>query len=172
MNERIPLMRSVFSDEAFVNACIEAENEEAVQKLFADKGVEMSLTEIELMKEMVCAVGEGKITEEQLETLANGGELSEDELADAAGGNIIDTFFNYFTSSGMPIDGDQYREYIAAGCNSTRSLSGAGWGAAIVGGLVVAGGAAYGICKACGVDVEGGIKSAYNWVADKVTSRW
>ncbi|MBR3630964.1 MAG: hypothetical protein IKN55_10925 [Oscillospiraceae bacterium] len=83
MNEKL---REVMADEAFVKSCIEAENEEAVQKLFAGKGIEMSLTEIEIMKEMVGAVADGKISEEQLEKLSQAGELSEDELEQAAGG--------------------------------------------------------------------------------------
>ena len=88
MNEKTEQIKAAMADEAFVKSCIEAENEEAVQKLFADKGIEMSLTEIELMKEMVGAVAEGKISEEQLEKLANGGELSEEELEEAAGGGL------------------------------------------------------------------------------------
>ena len=69
MNEKL---REVLADEGFVKSCIEAENEAAVQQLFADKGVEMSLTEIELMKEMIGAVTDGRITGEQLEKLSTG----------------------------------------------------------------------------------------------------
>ncbi|MBR3629571.1 MAG: hypothetical protein IKN55_03770 [Oscillospiraceae bacterium] len=88
MNERTEQIKALMSDEAFVKACLEAENEEAVQKMFADKGVEITLSEIELMSEMTEALAEGKITEEQLEKLTHFGELSEDELAEAAGGNL------------------------------------------------------------------------------------
>ena len=90
MNDRIEKIKAAMSDEAFVKACIEAENEEAVQKLFAEKGVEISLTEIEQMKEMLNDVLDGKITEEQLNKMANGGELSEDELEQAAGGVVLE----------------------------------------------------------------------------------
>ena len=88
MNERNEQIKAVLSDEAFVQTLLDAENEEAVQKMLADKGVEMSLTEIELMGEMICAMADGTITEEQLEKLTKGGELSEDDLEAAAGGGI------------------------------------------------------------------------------------
>ena len=83
MNEKL---KAVMADEAFVKSCIEAENEAAVQQLFADQGIEMSLTEIELMKEMIGAVADGRITGEQLEKLSQAEELSEEELAEVAGG--------------------------------------------------------------------------------------
>ena len=158
MNEKTEQIQALMADEAFVKSCIEAENEEAVQKLFADKGVEMSLTEIELMKEMVCAVAEGKVTEADLEKLSSCGELTEDELEEAAGGDLYEFF--------------HIARYVGDNCAGWELRTGRIAGLSIVGGLLVAGGAAYGICKACGVDVEEGIKSAYNWVADKVTSRW
>ena len=93
MKERTEQLKAVLSDEAFVRTLLAAENEEAVQKMLADKGVEMSLTEIELMGEMIVELEEGRITQEQLEKLSQCGELSEDELEAAAGGNAFTDLF-------------------------------------------------------------------------------
>ncbi|MBR3630157.1 MAG: hypothetical protein IKN55_06765 [Oscillospiraceae bacterium] len=170
MNEKIEQIKAAMADEAFVKSCIEAENEEAVQKLFADKGIEMSLTEIELMKEMVIAAADGQITEEQLDKLANGGELSEDELEEAAGGKWYDVFFNYTSTLGNPIDGDVYRDVVGtAGSNPTRSLTGTGWGV-VVAGVAAIGAAAYGIYKYKD-EIASGAKTAYGWVKENIT-RW
>ena len=158
MNEKNEQIKAVMADEAFVQACVEAENEEAVQKLFAGKGIEMSLTEIRLMKKMVSDVAEGSITEEQLEQLSNAGELSEDELAEAAGGNIFKTVGSLYEWNGLS------REFVGVGEKVSIPR--------VAAAVIIAVGAAYGIAKACGVDVEGGIKKGYNWVTDKVTSRW
>ena len=168
MKEKLEQIKTVFSDDAFVQTCLEAENEEAVQKLLADKGVEMSLTEIEMMKEMIAQIAEGGISQEFIENLPANGELTEEDLAEVAGGDG-NPLFNYF------FDGDKisYDEYIAnlGELDVYKSLNAKGWGT-VVGGVLLAGGAAYGICKACGVDVEGGVSKAWNWVSDKVTSRW
>ncbi|MBR3630158.1 MAG: hypothetical protein IKN55_06770 [Oscillospiraceae bacterium] len=171
MNEKTEQIKAAMADEAFVKSCIEAENEEAVQKLFADKGIEMSLTEIELMKEMVGAVAEGEISEEQLDKLANGGELSEDELEEAAGG------FNMFKYTHFKdvICKEDYNMFVNGGLtqNLTKSLSGAGWGVVIGGvaaGVAAIGAAAYGIYKYKD-EIGSGISSAYGWVKDNIT-RW
>ena len=164
MNEKI---REVMADEAFVKSCIEAENEEAVQKLFADKGIEMSLTEIEMMKEMIGAVADGRITEEQLEKLSNGGELSEEELEEAAGGwSILNLFTREATGLefmyGKESDIAKFSQRVA----SAPKIIGCIAGVAVVGSA---------IAQACSVDVVGGIKSgattAYGWVKDNIT-RW
>ena len=170
MNEKTEQIKAAMADEAFVKSCIEAENEEAVQKLFADKGIEMSLTEIELMKEMVGAVAEGEISEEQLDKLANGGELSEDELEEAAGG------FNLFKYTHFKdyICKEDYEEYLSHGFKGlTKSLSTAGWGVVIGGvaaGVAAVGAAAYGIYKYKD-EIGSGISSAYGWVKENIT-RW
>ena len=89
MNEKAEQLKAVLSDEAFVKSCIEGENAEAVQKLFAGKGIEISQAELDLFKEMVSGMADGSLTKEQLEALAKDGELSEDELEQAAGGVMI-----------------------------------------------------------------------------------
>ncbi|MBR3630962.1 MAG: hypothetical protein IKN55_10915 [Oscillospiraceae bacterium] len=178
MNERIEQIKAAMADEAFVNACIDAENEAAVQKLFAGKGIEMSLTEIEILKEMVCAVADGRVTEEQLEQLSKAGELSEDELEQAAGGGLGDVIRNSFGSVGSI--GNEVLERLSEGSSgmsegvrqsfTVGEKLAATFGAGVMIATVVVVGA--GIANMCGVDVGGGISSAYNWCKEKITSRW
>ena len=159
MNENLNTVKALMEDEAFVRSCIEAENEEAVQKLFADKGVDISTEEIELLKEMVGAVADGTITEEQLEKLANGGELSEDELDEVAGGlpwGVVELFT------------DKHNCRVI-----TNGAFAAGVAGVALSGLMIIGGAAgavYGICKYKD-EIGSGISNAYGWVKENIT-RW
>ncbi|MBR3631009.1 MAG: hypothetical protein IKN55_11150 [Oscillospiraceae bacterium] len=163
MNERTEQIKAAMSDEAFVNACIEAENEEAVQKLFADKGIEMSLTEIELMGEMIGALADGTLTGEQLDKLANGGELSEEELEAAAGGVLTPTGpVPKPLHSGDVLPADVYRVSGAASSSSVGRIIG---GIAV--GIAAVATIGYGVYK-----YKDDIASGAKWVADKITSRW
>ena len=150
MNERAEQIKAVMADEAFVKACIAAENEEAVQKLFADKGIEMSLSDIEVMGEMINAFADDQVTEEELEMLTSSGELS-DEALEAVSGGLWTTTFS-----------ERHPQLI----KNMKKV------APVITSTIFITSVTYGICKACGVNVEGGIKKGYNWVADKVTSRW
>ena len=97
MDHNTERIKQIFSDKEFVVSLLEAENVEAVQKMLADRGVAMTFGEIELMGEMLEALSGGDVTPEQIDKLANGGELSEDELEGAAGGNVITDFFTRST---------------------------------------------------------------------------
>ena len=141
MNERTEQIRAVMSDEAFVKSCMEAENEEAVQKLFADKGIEMSLTEIELMAEMISAMADGKLTEAQLEKLANGGELDEDELEAAAGGGPVDLVEGIITRCDA-LNDEQVAILNATGGSSIGRIIGG-----IAAGVLAVGAIGYGVYK-------------------------
>ena len=154
MNEKTEQIKALIADEAFVKQALEAENAEAVQKLFADKGAEVSLEDIELIAALFGAAADGKITEEQLEKIANGGELSEDDLNEVAGG-------------GIPIEVWPDGQRVIS-----PKAFGVGVAGLVVSGLLIAGGTTYGICKACGVDLGDKISSAASWVGDKITSRW
>ncbi|MBR3630960.1 MAG: hypothetical protein IKN55_10905 [Oscillospiraceae bacterium] len=163
MNEKL---KAVMADEAFVKSCIEAENEAAVQQLFADQGIEMSLTEIELMKEMIGAVADGRITGEQLEKLSQAGELSEEELAEAAGG--IET--HWIEGEHSPIIDTLFgKKYGVFGDAYLYELSGAKIGMAAAG-VAAVGAAAYGIYKFKD-EIAAGATAAYGWVKDNIT-RW
>ena len=69
-------IQEVFSDEAFVTTLFEAETAEEVQALVKEKGLEISLEEIEAIKSQLAKVNSGE-------------GLSADELDDVAGGAII-----------------------------------------------------------------------------------
>ncbi|MBR3630963.1 MAG: hypothetical protein IKN55_10920 [Oscillospiraceae bacterium] len=88
MNERTEQFKAILADEAAVRDCLAAENAGTVQKILADKGLEMSLEEIEALGSLLADYAAGKISTEQIEKAA-GGELTEDELAQAAGGRIL-----------------------------------------------------------------------------------
>lgn len=122
MDERNVKIKELFSDAAFVGSLLEAENEQAVQKMLADKGLEMSIGEIELMGEMFEKSANGELNMEQLEKLANGGELSEDELSEAAGGNW---FTDLFKENGLIQSGWQYLDSNGAWQLSPTKVEGA-----------------------------------------------
>jgi len=170
MNERNEQIKAVLSDAEFVQTLLDAENEEAVQKMLADKGVEMSLTEIELMGEMVAALADGTLSEEQLEKLGKAGELSEDDLAAVAGGGGPDPSEILRTASGDSVD--TIRETVKTIVNQAGG-SQAGY---IIGGIAIGvaaiGAAGYGICKAVGYDIDSKLSAGYNWCKEKITSRW
>lgn len=101
MDERTAKIQELFSDKAFVEELCNAEDEVAVQKMLADKGVEMSLTEIDLMSDILGKMEDGEVTKERLERLANPGELSEEELAEVAGGGFFaDKVIEYYDNLG------------------------------------------------------------------------
>ncbi|MBR3630154.1 MAG: hypothetical protein IKN55_06750 [Oscillospiraceae bacterium] len=173
MEEKRKQLETVLKNPDFVIACLSAEDEETVQQLFAGMGIEMSLNEIEIMKEMIEGVADGDITEKHLDTLANGGELTEEMLEGAAGG---DFFFNYFNGAGGKISKAAYladKQFTDPTIfDGTRSLAPGGY-ATIALGVITVGGI---IAQASGVDVIGGIKegavSGYEWCKEKITSRW
>ena len=74
LEERI---KELFADEAFVKQLLEQEEAEQVQELLRDKEVELSVEEINQLKDMVAKMASGEI---------NPDELSEDDLESVAGG--------------------------------------------------------------------------------------
>lgn len=66
------------SDESFVTAMVSAEDAEAVQTVFADYGIDLSLDEVETLiargqKEIQNCLADGELSEESLEDVAGGG---------------------------------------------------------------------------------------------------
>ncbi|MBR3631012.1 MAG: hypothetical protein IKN55_11165 [Oscillospiraceae bacterium] len=104
MDERMKKVEALMQDQEFVKAAMNAENEEAVQKLFSDNGVEMSIDEIVGIRDTMLAVIDGKISGEQLEKAVNG-ELSEEELAQAAGGLLTGGPTLYVAQKGLALLG-------------------------------------------------------------------
>lgn len=78
MEEKQAKLEELMKDEAFLDAMFSKESSEEVQKLFAEKGVELTMEEVEgLAAAILQAAPEGN------------GELSEDALDSVAGGRII-----------------------------------------------------------------------------------
>ena len=89
MNEE--RIKEVFSDEAFVKELFSKETPEEAQELLAEKDIDVSIEELVKLKDIIVA---------KLQTAESGEstELTEDDLADVAGGTIIPTlvFFGFF----------------------------------------------------------------------------
>lgn len=67
-------IKEIFSDQAFVESLMEMENAEDVQAAIADKGIELTLNDIEALRAQLSNTSE---------------ELSEDDLENVAGGFAI-----------------------------------------------------------------------------------
>ena len=82
-------LNALLEDEAFLNKMLNAENPEQVSALFAENGITMSAKEVEILRS-------------RLEN-AEGGELSEDQLENVAGGvdlALIDDVLNSIVKVG------------------------------------------------------------------------
>ncbi|MEZ3468001.1 MAG: hypothetical protein K1W40_05980 [Schaedlerella sp.] len=82
-------LNALLEDEAFLNKMLNAENPEQVSALFAENGITMSAKEVEILRS-------------RLEN-ADGGELSEDQLENVAGGvdlDLIDDVLNSIVKVG------------------------------------------------------------------------
>ena len=82
-------LNALLEDEAFLNKMLNAENPEQVSALFAENGITMSAKEVEILRS-------------RLEN-ADGGEHSEDQLENVAGGvdlDLIDDVLNSIVKVG------------------------------------------------------------------------
>ena len=79
-------LNEVLADEAFVKELLLMQKPEQVQEALEDRGVELSLDEIEKMGAFIRKVQTGEISKEQVQKMADG-ELSEDELEQVSGGS-------------------------------------------------------------------------------------
>lgn len=70
-------VKEIFSDEAFVKQLLEQEEPEQVQALLAEKEIELSIKEIETLRDMIIKHCNGELNLE---------ELSEDDLEGVSGG--------------------------------------------------------------------------------------
>ncbi|MBR3630155.1 MAG: hypothetical protein IKN55_06755 [Oscillospiraceae bacterium] len=85
MNEQAELLNTLLRDEDFVHTCFGAENAEAVQKLCADRGLDLRLTDVELLKELFILKETGTASQEQLEKFLEAEELAEKLPEEASG---------------------------------------------------------------------------------------
>ena len=75
MDERTEKLKELLSDEAFAKQILSAESAESVQAMLEEKGVSLTIEEIEKTGELLEHYAEGQ-----------DGELSEDDLEGVAGG--------------------------------------------------------------------------------------
>ena len=128
------------------------------------------------MKETVSAVADSKITMEDLRAFTQEGELSEDELEQAAGGQgLLDYFVHYYDNGHRILAWDaNILKHLGTNQNVTSSLTGLSK-AGIAGAVVVGAVGAVAVAQECGLDVVGGVTTgavtSYNWVKDTIT-RW
>ena len=92
-------LKQVLSDTAFVKALVDAPGAETVQQMLAEKGISLTLAQVEDLGDIVQRTLQDALTEEEL-TLMKSGELSEDELAEAAGGISWDDVKNVWDKGG------------------------------------------------------------------------
>ena len=86
------LLQEVFSDEAFVTSLLEMDDSNDVQKALSDKGIKLSITEIDLIRNQLAGTDE---------------ELNEDELENVAGGVSLEAIEGVVTIvSGLVSLGD------------------------------------------------------------------
>ena len=64
-------IKEVFSDEAFVKSLLNMECAEEVQTAIAEKGIELTVADIEMLRGLLAHTGE-EISEEELENVAGG----------------------------------------------------------------------------------------------------
>ena len=83
-NEKI---KALFGNEEFVKGLFSKKTAEEAQAFFEDNGVLVSLDDVKDLGSTFGKIAKGEIAAQDLEKAVNG-ELSEDELAEVAGGEI------------------------------------------------------------------------------------
>lgn len=68
-------LTEIFSNKEFVKSFFEPKNEEEVQKVLKEKGIDLSLQEIQKMREMLIQKKNGELSDEELEAVSGGGLL-------------------------------------------------------------------------------------------------
>ena len=66
-------LTEIFSNKEFVKSFFEPKNEEEVQKVLKEKGIDLSLQEIQKMREMLIQKKNGELSDEELEAVSGGG---------------------------------------------------------------------------------------------------
>ena len=87
-------IEAVFSDEAFVKSLLETKEPEAVRAALQEKGIELSLKEVTELGSLL----ERALTKAE----ENGGELSMEELDEAAGGWWVATMLIHTAKTAAP----------------------------------------------------------------------
>ena len=73
MEEKFVQVNELLKDESFIEELKTAENDEDVQKLFAAKGIDLSLDEIaQMVQESIVAHNNGELDENSLDNVSGG----------------------------------------------------------------------------------------------------
>ena len=110
MDERIEKAKVALEDKAFVEKLLELEDPEAVQALYAEKGVDLTLDEVKLMGKLIAEQGEQD-------------ELTVDDLEDVAGGIAITTVTAIIGLTAVIIDIGTYHKKKYKKCSLFLYLS-------------------------------------------------
>lgn len=81
----IEKLQECMKDKDFVKELLAQDGKDAAQKFLENKGIELSMTELDEMEKIFAKIASGELSGETLEKASNG-ELSEKELEAAAGG--------------------------------------------------------------------------------------
>lgn len=66
-------LTEIFSNKEFVKSFFEPKNEEEVQKVLKEKGIDLSLQEIQKIREILIQKKNGELSDEELEAVSGGG---------------------------------------------------------------------------------------------------
>ena len=66
-------LTEIFSNKEFVKSFFEPKNEEEVQKVLKEKGSDLSLQEIQKIREILIQKKNGELSDEELEAVSGGG---------------------------------------------------------------------------------------------------
>lgn len=86
-------LNEVFSDQQFVESLLQLETPEQVQQILKEKGIDLTVEEIEQTRDFLVRYANGQLSEKETATLKllqnSNGELSEDELENVSGGVFL-----------------------------------------------------------------------------------
>ena len=66
-------LTEIFSNKEFVKSFFEPKNEEEVQKVLKENGIDLSLQEIQKIREILIQKKNGELSDEELEAVSGGG---------------------------------------------------------------------------------------------------
>jgi len=70
--EKEQLIKEIFSDEEYVKGLIALETPEEVQASLQEKGLEITVEEINTMKDLLSKMNDGELSDEDLESVSGG----------------------------------------------------------------------------------------------------
>lgn len=110
-------LKEVFSDKEFVTQLFELDNAQDVQKALGDKGIDLSVDEINESIDFFNRYQEGQLTQQEqhlIETFTNNdAELDDDQLETVTGGSIICAVFVSLWAAAIVLGGGAAITHVA-----------------------------------------------------------